>query len=47
MTTSKAEELFINTFERVEQAWNETILAVAKNTLGKINDISIDILKKL
>lgn len=47
MNTAKVEELFIGNFERVETAWNETISAVARNTLGKINDISIDILKKL
>ena len=47
LTTVAAEEFFLQTYEKIEQSWTQSVEQVAKNVHGRMFEIQADILKKL
>lgn len=47
LNTVTAEDFFLSTFEKIEESYNISIQNVAKNMLLRVNEIQMDIMKKL
>uniref|UniRef100_A0A7S3N2T6 Uncharacterized protein n=1 Tax=Strombidium inclinatum TaxID=197538 RepID=A0A7S3N2T6_9SPIT len=47
MTTVAAEEHFLQTYEKIEDSWIHSVEQVAKNIIVRVNDIQMDLMKKL
>lgn len=47
MTTVQVEEFFLQNFEQIEKNWTEAVELIAKTMLMKVNDIQMELFKKL
>lgn len=43
----QAEELFLQTFERIDNSWTAAVENLAKNVIVRVNDIMMDLAKKI
>ena len=47
MTTVQVEEFFLQNFEQIEKNWTEAVEQIAKTLIIKVNDIQMELFKKV